>query len=311
MEGMARPTNRFEEIEVLAKSEWEALAAQHRERAEGWTAPYRARRASGQMHPIYDFLFIYYRNKPSHLEAWHPGIGVGLEEAPLGIAFKETSYQIEAGLTSLNTEQVKESTRHRLAMALRLCRTVRDRPAAFSCFGMHEWAMVYKGDSDGEVRHGERLPLRLSQEDTDAFVRSRPIQCSHFDAFRFFSPGAKDFNRIRPSKDTRLENEQCGCLHTNMDLYKLAAQSMPWVGSELLWQCFEFAVDARQLDMQASPYDCRALGFEPVAVETPAGKLAYERRQRELSERAKPLRARLIEQLERVLADTCPATERG
>jgi hypothetical protein len=132
-------------------------------------------------------------------------------------------------------------------------------------------------------------------------VRSRPIQCSHFDAFRFFSPAAKDFNRIQPSKDTRIENEQCGCLHTNMDLYKLATHCMPWIGSELLWQCFEFALSARQLDMQASPYDCSSLGFDPVAVETPAGKLEYERRQRQLSEAAKPLRDALIARLEEVL----------
>ena len=76
---------------------------------------------------------------------------------------------------------------------------------------------------------------------------------------------------------------------------------MPWVGSEILWQCFEYAVAARQLDMQASPYDCRPLGFEPVRVETSAGKLEYERRQRELSEKAKPLRDELIERLQGVL----------
>jgi hypothetical protein len=162
--------------------------------------------------------------------------------------------------------------------------------------------MVYQGDTESEVRHRERLPLRLSQVATDAFVRSRPIQCTHFDAFRFFSPNAKGFNRSQPSKDTRLDKEQCGCLHTNMDLYKLATQCMPWVGSELLWKCFEFALTARQVDMQASPYDCRSLGFEPIKVETPAGKLAYERQQRSLSAAALPLREELIKRLEKILS---------
>lgn len=253
------------------------------------------------MHPIYDFLFIYYRNKPSHLEVWHPGYGVGLEGATLGTPYKDSHYRLENGVATLDPSLMNDASRHRLEMALRLCKTVRARPPAFGCFGMHEWAMVYCGDEEGEVRHGERLPLRLSQEATDAFVRSRPIQCSHFDAFRFFSPGAKAFNRIQPSKESRLENEQCGCLHTNMDLYKLATHCMPWVGSDFLWRCFEFAVTARQLDMQASPYDCRSLGFAAVEVETPAGKLEYERRQRALSEAAKPLRDELIERLEAVL----------
>lgn len=287
--------------QLLPQTDWQQLAAQHRERAEHWTLPYRARRASGQMHPIYDFLFIYYRNKPSHLEVWHPGYGVGLAGATLGTTYKDAHYRIDDDVVFLDPAKMNDSTRHRLEMALRLSQTVRDRPPTFGCFGMHEWAMVYRGDAEGEVRHGERLPLRLSQEETDAFVRSRPMLCSHFDAFRFFSPGAMPFNRIQPSKDSRLENEQCGCLHTNMDLYKLATHCMPWVGSELLWQCFEFAVGARQLDMQASPYDCSALGFEPVKVETPAGKLEYERRQRALSAAARPLRDTLIEQLQAVL----------
>lgn len=286
---------------TLPDEVWRQKAAEHRERAETWTQPYRARRAAGEMHPIYDFLFIYYRNKPAHLELWHPGPGVGLESAPLGDTFKADHYRIESGITAIAPDRMPPSTRHRLEMSLQLCRSVSERPPAFGCFGMHEWAMVYQGDSGGEVRHAERLPLRLSQEVTDAFVRSRPVQCTHFDAFRFFNPGAKTFNRVQPRQDTRLDLEQCGCLHTNMDLYKLAAQCMPWVGTDLLWRCFELALNARQLDMQASPYDCRSLGFAPVKVETSEGKLEYERRQRALSESARPLRADLIHRLNTLL----------
>ena len=287
---------------ILNSKKWNQLAKQHLERAEHWTMPYRKRRAAGEIHPIYDFLFIYYRNKPSHLEAWHPGYGVSLEDAPLGETFKEAYYRVENGCTSLDPSRLKETSRHRLEMALRLCQSVIARAPTFGCFGMHEWAMVYQGDTENEVRHAERLPLRLSQIETDRFVRSRPIQCTHFDAFRFFTPNAKDFNRSKPSKEARLDNEQCGCLHTNMDLYKLATQCMPWVGTELLWKCFEFALTARQLDMQASPYDCTTLGFGPIKVETSAGKLEYERQQRSLSEAAKPLRAELIMRLENILA---------
>ena len=287
---------------ILSSKRWNQLAILHRKRAEHWTMPYRKRRASGEIHPIYDFLFIYYRNKPSHLEAWHPGYGVSLEDAPLGETFKEAYYRVKNSCTSLDLSRIKDTTRHRLEMALRLCQSVSARKPLFGCFGMHEWAMVYQGDTDNEVRHAKRLPLRLSQVETDDFVRSRPIQCTHFDAFRFFSPNAKDFNRSKPSKEARLDNEQCGCLHTNMDLYKLASQCMPWVGSELLWKCFEFALTARQLDMQASPYDCISLGFDPIKVETSAGKLEYERQQRALSEAAKPLRADLIKRLKNILA---------
>lgn len=285
----------------LSYSEWQRTAAIHRSRAEEWTVPYRKRRASGKMHPIYDFLFIYYRNAPAQLEAWHPGIGVTLELDGQPHEFNEKFYSQQDGCITLDPAKMNAATRHRLDMALKLSQTIQNRPGQFGCFGMHEWAMVYRGDDDGEIRHGEKLPLRLSQTEVNAFVESRPINCSHFDAFRFFTPSAKAFNRIQPDKDSRFENEQCGCLHTNMDLYKWAAQSMPWVGSELLWKSFEFAIRARELDMQASAYDCSSLGYDPIPVETPAGRTTYERRQRELSEAARSIRAELIMRIEQLL----------
>lgn len=287
----------------LKEEAWRTNARRHFARASEWTAPYRRRRASGKLHPVYDFLFIYYRIKPSQLEAWHPPFGTELFGADQEAAFQHRYYRHDGDRTRLDTDKLEASARHRLEMALRLCKAVDARPPQFGCFGMHEWAMVYRGDFEGEIRHAEQLPLRLSQEATDAFVRSHPIACSHFDAFRFFSEPAKPFNRIQPAKDTRIENEQCGCLHTNMDLYKLCGQCMPWLGSDLMWQCFEFAVEARKLDMQASPYDCSPLGFEPIPVETPEGRSEYERHQRKLSEQAQPLRREMIERLENVLRE--------
>ena len=286
---------------VLSLEQWQTEAAAHRARAEAWTTPYRKRRASGRMHPIYDFLFIYYRNAPAQLEAWHPGIGAALELGDPPHPFNEKFYTEQQGVLSLDPNKLDDSNRRRLSFALKLSQAVQERPPQFGCFGMHEWAMVYRGDDDGEIRHAEKLPLRLSQAEVNAFVESRPINCSHFDAFRFFTPSARKFNRIQPEQNSRLEKEQCGCLHTNMDLYKLAAQCMPWVGSALLWRSFEFALRARQLDMQASAYDCRSLGFEPVPIETAAGRAIYERRQRELSDTARPIRAELIEALQKIL----------
>lgn len=284
-------------VETLEESEWREQAHRHEKRVSAWTEPFRNRRAQGKLHPIYDFLFIYYRIKPSQLESWHPGFGIGLRSKKEETQFSERFYQRHHDVTYLCSQRMDDSTRHRLKMALRLCETVKERPPRFGCFGLHEWAMVYRGDAEGEIRHRESLPLRMSQDLLDEFVRSQPISCSHFDAFRFFSPTAKPFNRIQPGKETRIENEQCGCLHTNMDLYKLCGQCMPWIGSDLLWQSFEFAVSARQLDMQASPYDCTSLGFEPVKIETTSGRADYEKRQRAITEAAIPLRDELIRRL--------------
>ncbi|MEO5959693.1 MAG: hypothetical protein ABIZ49_08540, partial [Opitutaceae bacterium] len=72
--------------------------------------------------------------------------------------------------------------------------------------------------------------------------------------------------------------------------------------SELIADCFEFARDIREIDMRASPYDLRALGFAPIAIETPAGRAEYERHQRTFAARAEPLRACLIALCERLLS---------
>jgi len=53
--------------------------------------------------------------------------------------------------------------------------------------------------------------------------------------------------------------------------------------------------------MRASPYDLRALGHVPIAIETPEGRAEYERCQRDFADRSQPLRARLIALAERLL----------
>jgi hypothetical protein len=213
--------------------------------------------------------------------------------------FSGPEYHVTDGVIRRNTSALSSGERATLDNVLHVLRATRDRPANFGCFGMHEWAMVYGGH---DVRHAAIAPLRLPQEQVDAFVESRPIACSHFDAFRFFAPAAKPLNRVALSWSTRHDVEQPGCIHANMDLYRWAYTSMPWIGSDLLWDCFALAVELRVLDMQAGPYDLRSIGFAPVCVETPAGRDEYQRRQRSLSERASVLRTRLIDAVGGILA---------
>jgi hypothetical protein len=87
-----------------------------------------------------------------------------------------------------------------------------------------------------------------------------------------------------------------------MDLYKWCYKLGPLIASELLVDCLELAADARELDMRASPYDLRDYGFEPIAVETPAGRAEYVRAQHSVAERAAPLRASLTDRCDRLLA---------
>ena len=160
--------------------------------------------------------------------------------------------------------------------------------------------MVYRGQ---EIRHEQTTRLRLSQAEVDQLVESRPLSCTHFDAFRFFADEAQPLNILQPTLSGRPQQEQPACIHANMDLYKWAYKCMPWIGSELLADCFELALQARTIDMRASPYDLSSWpGHPPIRIETSAGRAEYEREQRRIAERAEPLRQRLVAAIERILA---------
>jgi hypothetical protein len=107
---------------------------------------------------------------------------------------------------------------------------------------------------------------------------------------------------VQPERTTIHAFEQRGCLHANMDLFKWAAKLIPFAPSELVADAFELARDIREIDMRASPYDLRALGFEPVAIETSEGRAEYERHQRVFTARGEPIRARVIAVCEAMLA---------
>ena len=163
--------------------------------------------------------------------------------------------------------------------------------------------MVYRTDAP---RH-DAVPLRLGAAGTDAVVESLPVHCTHHDAFRFFTAAARPRNALQPARDDQLAHEQPGCLHATMDLYKWAYKLAPATPSELLADCFALAVDVRDRDMRASPYDLSDLGYPPVPIETAGGRAEYARAQAGFADRAAPLRSHLVELCDGVLR-TRPAT---
>lgn len=277
----------------MERAEWEARAAAHAARVDDFVAPHLSRREARVKHPVHDFLFTYYSQRPAQLRRWHPGYGVRLADAPAYDGLK--GYADGAVTPSYVAAQ-----RPLLVALQRLLRATASRPANFGCFGMHEWAMVYRLSED-QTRHAD-WPLRLGAAGTDAVVESHRIACSHFDAFRFFTPAAVPLNTLAPSAADRPDFEQPGCLHAGMDLYKHAFRLTPMICSDLVADCFELARDIRELDMRAAPYDLLSLGFTPIAVETAAGKAEYAEAQRRFAERGAPLRSALIAECERLLA---------
>ncbi|GEL95491.1 3-methyladenine DNA glycosylase [Cellulomonas composti] len=279
---------------VLDAATWQARSDEHAARADALTAGHRARRARGERHAIEDFLFEYYPAKPAQLRRWHPGAGLALAPgtdapAPHGAWRWYRTHDDGAVVLDLDTFLADRGDTVRFVVGL-LDATL-TRPAATGCFGLHEWAMVYR---EGDDEHRHPLPLRLGAAGTDAVVEAHRIRCTHIDAFRFFTPQAAPRNTLQPTRATQAALEQPGCLHAAMDCYKWALKLGPLVPGDLLLDCFELAMEIRYTDMQASPYDVSSYGLDAIAIETPDGKAEYVRRQRDYAVRSNALRHRLL-----------------
>jgi len=281
-----------------SEAEWRPRANRHEHRVAEWTEPHLRRRSRGERHPVEDFLWDYYSCPPKALRTWQPGWGVVLtgdvsDFARLrGFTAADGRAMVDAALPDGRGDRVR--------WIRDLLQATRDRPARLGCFGLHEWAMVYRSPSD-QVRHAQ-VPLRLGPDGTNAVVEAHRITCSHYDAYRFFTPEATGLNTLRPGLETRLLNEQPGCLHAGMDVYKWAHKLAPFTSAELVADCFALAREIRVLDMRASPYDLTAWGYSPVAIETPSGKAEYLDAQQDFSIRANTLRDRIIAVCDAVLS---------
>lgn len=247
-------------------------AARHSARLAPYVEPHLERRRRQIAHPIHDFLFTYYSYRPAQLTRWQ-----------------------EPGELSAARRPLVEAT-------VRLLRATAGREGNFGCFGLHEWAMVYR---DPDPRHPQ--PLRLGHDETDAVVEGHRIRCSHWDAVRFFTPKALPLNTVAPAAHDRPQFEQPACLHATMDLYKHAYRLADVVGSHLVADAFELAWDVRITDMRAAPYDLTGITIDPygiewtpIPIETAEGKREYADQQRRFAERAAPIRAAVLERLETV-----------
>ncbi|MFC8799231.1 3-methyladenine DNA glycosylase [Promicromonospora sp. NPDC057138] len=325
---------------VLLPEEWLPPAAAHADRADALTAVWREARDAGRKHAIEDFLFTYYPTRLAHLRRWNPGAGVALalpdsgagalepgggtpgttdpedratwrwhttlrrDAAPAGSGAPSsvTASSVSPHLVTLDLGAFLADRGDTVRYVRELLSATASRPGTFGCFGLHEWAMVYRDRAAGrDQRHP--LPLRLGHAGTDAVVEANPVRCSHFDAFRFFTPEATSLNQLQPTRAAQVGMEQPGCLHANMDLYKWCLKLGPAVPGDLLLDAFELARDIRWTDMAASPYDVSEYGVAAVEIETPHGKAEYVRRQREYARRSNDLRLRLIEVCDAVLAN--------
>jgi hypothetical protein len=282
---------------TFPREEWERRRAVHLERVRPWVEDRVSRAARGEKHPVYDFLFEYYAFRPAHLRRWSPGVGVILEDALPGETDWPRHFRKRERGVCLAVDLFPRPRIEYLGWAIRFLETVAARPPSFGCYGLHEWAIVYRTDA---IRHS-LVPMRVTPDAIAGVVESQGLRCTHFDAYRFFSPAARPRNRLALARADTTRHDQPGCIHANMDLYKLAYTIAPYSPSELIADTFHFAIAARIIDMRASPYDLSAYGLSPIAIETQAGRNEYIHEQQQLADSSRALRTRVLEQYRRLL----------
>jgi len=286
---------------ALEAQQWQARADAYRRRLDAFLEPLLRRIAAGD--PVPKFLFSYYSLRPRQLRGWNPGFGVALAGTAAVRGYRgRRGYEVTDGRIGVTEDFLRERG-DMVRFVARLLRATAARPAQLNCFGLHEWAMLYRGDA---VRHGH-VPLRMSAAELDQVVEATPLRCTHFDAYRFFTPAAAPRNAGTPHRATQIDWEQPGCLHANMDLYKWCYKLGPLIDSELLLDCLELAAAAREIDMRASPYDLSGYGYAPITVENAVGRAEYVRCQSAIMRRAAPLRAALADRCDLLAAFAgCP-----
>lgn len=295
---MLTETQDIEIQEPIPEEKWNAEKKVHETRVDELLNEYLEARSRHEKNPVIDFLFEYYAFRPANLRKWSPGIGPLLSFSDLDELPEISELNIENNVAYIDHKLFPEKRRSSLKWMIGMLKNTQSSRPSFGCFGMHEWAMVYRSENP---RHNQ-LPMRMEPDELAEFVESRPLLCTHFDAFRFFTEPAKPMNRFELSRQTFHETEQPGCIHSNMDLYKWAFKMYPWMSSSLILEAFELALEARFIDMQASPYDLREQGLEPIKIETDSGRKEYKQKQEIIFQKGVPIRKKIIDKMEEILS---------
>lgn len=319
----------------IKKEEWLNAALSHKDALDDLLYPRFGRKKGTKLNtdtslktrmhavkqnPIYNFLHTYYRYSTLELQKWSPGRDCLLEGASksdhgniLSEAFLSYNsdgciYTTASMNQALQPVEGDPNSRYgwiNLATMRDVLKATTERPPFLSCYGLHEWAMLYSGRNQQSLqKHQQQLNFRLSQKDINSVVESGKLRCTHFDAWRFFHPDSQEYNIINPlSRKTQADYEQPGCIHANMDLFKYAFTLYPLVPAKLLLESLQLAIKCRKIDMRASPYDVTAFDDceHPICVETKEGKMEYMTVQAQLAEEAVPIRAAILEVYNAVL----------
>ena len=175
------------------------------------------------------------------------------------------------------------------------------------CYGLHEWAMQYQPDGAPTPPSGKyqaHLPLLVSRKVFNDTVERKGVSCTHVDALRFFASDALPLNKFGGplERSDQIKLEQPACVHAHMDLLKIALKLNPFGDSILLQRVLQVALEARKMDVAASPYDASEYGLGVIAIDTPEGRAEYRKQQKSLMYRVEPVRQALLNSYNNFLA---------
>ena len=209
-------------VHLLAADAWLHREAAHQQRVRRYADPYLARRSAGRKHPVEDFLFTYYTQKPGQLLRWHPGAGVVLSGPD---AAERTGWKyyrtlddgelaaagLPAGTAAVTFDRGSFLADRREAVAVRRrssCAAPLPGPPSSAASGCTNgpWSTARTNSSCAT----NTCSCGSAPAGTDQVVEDNRIRCSHFDAFRFYTPDAIPLNSSTPSRENQRTMEQPG-----------------------------------------------------------------------------------------------------
>ena len=175
----------------------------------------------GEAHPVWDFLFTYYSLRPRQLRRWHPGFGVVLAGGPAQRYLGRSGYTRTGAGRRRDPRVPAEPARETVRFIAGLLRATASRPARLNCFGLHEWAMVYRAPRCATRR------CRCGSAPTGPTPSSSRCHCGAATSTPTGSspnrPPARNAERL--TRERQIAAEQPGCLHAAMDLLQVGLQA--------------------------------------------------------------------------------------
>jgi len=140
---------------VSTINNWQTQREVHSARIRPWVKDRVSRSQHGVKHPVFDFLFEYYPFRPAHLARWSPGYDVVCEGMTTETCDWPEWFEPCDGGMILSPHRFKAHRKQYLDWACEFLQTTAEREPTFHCFGLHEWAMVYR---TADIRHSSCSP---------------------------------------------------------------------------------------------------------------------------------------------------------